>query len=228
MKGSKALDERVLFERLSNAVMEGDAEASVKATKEILEAGIDPITVIESCLSPAIKLVGEKFAACEYFLTNLMLSAEAMKASSELLSSEIAGRGGGKPESGAIVVIGTVAGDIHDIGKNIISVLLSMGGFEVYDLGREVPSMTFVETAERLGAKVIALSSLMTTTVPSQREVIEFLKGMKLRGKYLVIIGGGSTTQAWANEIGADGWAETAVQGVALTKRLVREKFGIA
>jgi len=212
------------FEKLMDAVVAGDEETARRMSEEFVESGADPIEVIEKYLSPAMKRVGQKFESGEYFLTNLMLSAEAMKAATGILTSKLdkEARGKLKGEKG-VVVIGSVAGDIHDIGKNILSLLLQANSFEVHDLGRDVPSMTFVETAKEVNARIIALSSLMTTTRPAQKDVIDVLNGMGLRKKFLVIVGGAPTTKEWAEEIGADYWAETAEEGVRVIQAIAKE-----
>jgi len=214
----------VNFEKLVDAVVAGDEEAARKTSEEIVESGADPIKVIENYLSPAMKRVGERFESGEYFLTNLMLSAEAMKVATAILTAKLGkeARGKLKGEKG-VVVIGSVAGDIHDIGKNILSLLLQANSFEVHDLGRDVPAMTFVETAKEVNARIIALSSLMTTTRPAQKDVIDVLNGMGLRKRFLVIVGGAPTTKEWAEEIGADYWAETAEEGVRVIQAIAKE-----
>ena len=215
----------VLFEKLAKAVMNGDEETAKKVSEEIVKSGADRLEVIEKYLSPAMKRVGEKFEKGEYFLTNLMLSAEAMKSATGILTADLdkEARGRLKGEKG-VVVIGSVAGDIHDIGKNILSLLLQANGSEVHDLGRDVPSMNFVEKAQEVNAGMIALSSLMTTTRPAQKDVIDLLKAMDLRNRYVVIVGGAPTTSQWAEEIGADGWAETAEEAVRVAEARMKER----
>ena len=214
----------VLFEKLAKAVMNGDEETAKKVSEEIVKSGADRLEVIEKYLSPAMKRVGEKFEKGEYFLTNLMLSAEAMKSATGILTADLdkEARGRLKGEKG-VVVIGSVAGDIHDIGKNILSLLLQANGSEVHDLGRDVPSMNFVEKAQEVNAGMIALSSLMTTTRPGQKDVIDLLKGMNLRNRFAVMVGGAPTTKEWAEEIGADAWAETAEEGVRVAQTIIKE-----
>jgi corrinoid protein of di/trimethylamine methyltransferase len=220
------MSKEVIFEKLMEAVFNGDEEAAKKASEEIVKSGADPLEVIEKYLSPAMKRVGEKFEKGEYFLTNLMLSAEAMKSATGILTAGLDkdARIKLKGETKGIVVVGSVAGDIHDIGKNILSLLLQANGFEVYDLGRDVPSMTFVKKAQETNAGMIALSSLMTTTRPGQKDVIDLLNGMSLRNRYVVMVGGAPTTKEWAEEIGADSWAETAEEGVKLALAIMKEK----
>ena len=213
-------------ERLKESVINGREQDAEKAAREILDAGMDPMRVMEEELFPAIKSVGEKFEKGEYFLTDLMSAADAMRAASRVLASGI--KEGSKEKSmvGRIgkIVIGTVSGDIHDIGKNIVALLLEVNGFDTHDLGKDVESMKFIERTSEVQANVMALSALMTTTKPAQKEVVDLLKEMGLRQKVLVMIGGAPTTNEWAEQIGADGWAETAEQGVELAQRLVKER----
>ena len=213
-----------LSERLGTQVAEGREEDAEKTAREIVNAGADPVEVIEKYLSPAMKFVGEKFEKGEYFLTDLMSAAAAMKAATRILAAAI-----GKEDRERIqarklgrVVIGTVSGDIHDIGKNIVTLLLDANGFDTNDLGKDVDSINFIEKAKDLKADMIALSALMTTTKPAQKEVIDFLKAMNLREKYAVVVGGSPTTKDWADQIGADGWAETAEQAVRLAEGLLQ------
>jgi trimethylamine corrinoid protein len=220
------MSREVMFEKLAEAVVNGDEETAKKVSEEIVKSGADRLEVIEKYLSPAMKRVGEKFEKGEYFLTNLMLSAEAMKSATRVLTADLdkEARGRLKGETKGIVVIGTVDGDIHDIGKNILSLLLQANGFEVHDLGRDVSTMNFVDKAQEVNASMIALSSLMTTTRPAQKDVVDLLKAMGLRNKYVVMVGGAPTTNEWAEEIGADGWAETAEEAVRVAEKIVKER----
>ena len=221
----QTMAQQAIFEKLSEAVVNGDEETARKVSEEIVKSGADPLEVIERYLSPAMKHVGEKFEKGEYFLTNLMLSAEAMKAATTVLTANLdrEARGKLKGEKG-VMVIGSVAGDIHDIGKNILSLLLQANGFEVHDLGRDVPSMNFVEKAQEVKAEVIALSALMSTTRAGQKDVIDVLKAMGLRDRFTVMVGGGSTTKEWAEEIGADSWAETAEEAVRVIQTIMKDR----
>ena len=187
---------------------------------------MDPMLVMERELFPTIKSVGEKFERGEYFLTDLMSAADAMRAASRILVGTIKSESKVKTMPAGIgkVVIGTVAGDIHDIGKNIVALLLEVNGFEIIDLGKDVESMKFIERAAEVQANIMALSALMTTTKPAQREVTDLLGEMNLRKKFLLMIGGAPTTSEWAKQIGADGWAETAEQGVKLAQKLIKTR----
>jgi len=215
-----------MFEELAEAVVNGDEEIAKRVAAEIAKCGADRLEVIEKYLSPAMKHVGQKFEKGEYFLTNLMLSAEAMKSATGILTADMdkEARGKLKDETKGVVVVGTVAGDIHDIGKNILSLLLQANGFEVHDLGKDVSTMNFVEKAQEVNAGIIALSSLMTTTRPAQKDVIDLLKAMGVRNRYIVMVGGAPTTNEWAEEIGADGWAETAEEAVRVAEASMKER----
>jgi corrinoid protein of di/trimethylamine methyltransferase len=215
-----------MFEELAEAVVNGDEETAKRVAAEIAKCGADRLEVIEKYLSPAMKHVGQKFEKGEYFLTNLMLSAEAMKSATGILTADMdkEARGKLKDETKGVVVVGTVAGDIHDIGKNILSLLLQANGFEVHDLGKDVSTMNFVEKAQEVNAGIIALSSLMTTTRPAQKDVIDLLKAMGVRNRYVVMVGGAPTTNEWAEEIGADGWAETAEEAVRVAEASMKER----
>ena len=220
------MSSETLNDKLKRFVIEGEENAAQETALQILKTGGDPVEVIEKYLSPAMKAVGEKFENGEYFLTNLMTSAAAMKAATNVLTVGIRKEDGEKLRARRMgkVTIGTVSGDIHDIGKNIVAVLLEANGFDVYDLGKDVDSMKFIDRAAEVQADIIAVSSLMTTTKPAQKEVIEFLNEMKLRNKYMVMVGGSPTTKEWGEEIGADGWAETAEEAVKLAEKLMQNK----
>jgi len=216
--------EEEFFVELREAIIAGDVQRAKECAAKIVEEGIDPLKAIEEAVQPAARIVGEKFERLEIFLVDLIMAADAMKAATEILTSVIKAKRPLKPAGK--VVIATVQGDVHDIGKNIVAALLVASGFEVYDLGVDVPALKIIEKAEEVGADVIALSALMTSTMRGQRDVIDMLKAMGIRDKYIVVVGGGATTAEWAREIGADGWAETAPEGVNLIRRLVEEKKG--
>ena len=215
-----------LFDRLKNAIVECDEEEAKKAATEILQSGVDPLKAIEQVLTPSAKTVGDRFERGEIFLTNLMGAADAMRSATEILVSGIAEERKKELEAHKVgtVVIATVAGDIHDIGKNIVSTLLGVGGFTVHDLGRDVDSMRIIEKALEAKADIIALSALMSTTRAGQREVIELLKSMGKRDEFIVMVGGGSMDDAWVKEISADGWTESAGEAVNLAQDLMKRR----
>lgn len=212
-----------IIRRLRESVISYDEKGVKEAALAAIEEGIDITEAIEKGLSEGIREVGEKFDKLEVFLTDLMLAAEAMKAGMNILLPKI-------PKEKILkrrkVVIGTVKGDIHDIGKNIAAALLTASGFDVYDLGTDVPISKFVEEAEKNEADIIALSALMTSTISGQKDVISYLKESGKRENYIVMVGGGPTTNEWAEEIGADGYAETAKEGADTALRMLKAKRG--
>jgi 5-methyltetrahydrofolate--homocysteine methyltransferase len=203
---------------VKEALLSFDQDKLVETTKKALDQGHSPQELIDS-LTSALKDVGDKFEKGEFFLAELVTAGEAAKiVISEYLkplltesSKEAAGR----------IVIGTVAGDIHDIGKGIVASMLFTAGFEVIDLGVDVPPDKFVEATKEKKPHVVAMSALLSTTLPVQKEVIEALKNSKLRNQVKVIIGGSSVTDEWAAEIGADGYGEDAVAAVKLVRKLL-------
>lgn len=220
------MSEKRLIERLKESIISCDEEESIKIAKDIVKHNIDPVKAIEEGISAAAKVVGDKFESGEFFLTDLMLAGESMQASSNVILSGLSEEKREELEAGRVgtAITATVKGDIHDIGKNILRLLLMVNGFNVIDLGRDVDSMEIVERAKEINADLIALSALMTTTMPGQKELIDILNSLELRDKFLVLIGGGSTNKNWAEEIGADGWADTATEAAVLAKELVEKK----
>ncbi len=225
-KSWNRLSSETPVERLKKAVIDGHEQDAERAARDVLDAGTDPMLVMERELFPAIKSVGERFEKGEFFLTDLMSAADAMRAASRVLTSSMKEQSREKMAAAAMgkVVIGTVSGDIHDIGKNIVALLLEVNGFDTHDLGKDVESMKFIERAAEVEPNIMALSALMTTTKPAQKEIMDLLKEMDLRKKFLIMIGGAPTTSEWAEQIGADGWAETAEQGVKLAQKLIKER----
>ncbi len=206
-----------LESRLRHAVIDGDEAAAARLAAEALAEGVPARHLVEAGLVPAMDEVGRRFEAGDYFVPELLVSARAMKAAMELLEPRLADR----PviERGRIA-IGTVRGDLHDIGKNLVATLLRGAGFSVSDLGVDVAPERFV-AAVRDGAGVVALSALLTTTMPSMEATIAALTSAGLRGQVTVIVGGAPITQAFASRIGADGFADTAAGAVALVRRLL-------
>jgi len=205
--------------KLHEAVLTGDSSAVEVATKEAVEVGYDPLKVTE-WLSSGIREVGERYSKFEVFLPDLMMSAEAMKAGMRILLPAIKKRGV-KIEHRGRVILGTVAGDIHDIGKSLVAVMLESKGFEVIDLGADVPIKTFVEKVRELKPDILGLSALLTTTMLEQRNVIEALKKEGLRHKVKVMIGGAATSEGWAKEIGADVYGSDAKDAAEKAEKLL-------
>jgi corrinoid protein of di/trimethylamine methyltransferase len=213
-------DKNDLIKELQLAIVDGDQERAKKAAEVCLEAGVDPMKAVEHGLRDGLRIVGQKFERLEVFLPEMIMAADAGNAVMEVLEPAIA-ESGQQAESPGTVVIGTAKGDIHTIGKNILAMLLRLAGFKVHDLGEDVAATTFLEEARRLKADVIAISALMTSTMPGQRDVINLLKDVGERDRYAVMVGGAPVTQDWANQIGADGYSETASGGVALAFKLI-------
>ena len=217
------MEQQEILENLSMAIIEGDEDKAKEYAKEVLIGKMDPLKAVEQGLSKGMITLGERFEKGEVFLPDLLIAADAfniaigvLKPAMEVQKKQVAKLG--------IVLIGTVNGDVHGIGKNIVAIVLEAYGFEVVDIGVDNPSLKFIEAAEKVKADVIGLSSLMTTTMPAQKEVIDILKEMSLRKKYLVIIGGGPVTKEWADKIGADGYAESAFQAVDMIKELLSRR----
>jgi 5-methyltetrahydrofolate--homocysteine methyltransferase len=203
---------------LHDAVIAGDAKATRELTEKALEAGVDPLKLVNEFMVPAMDEVGRRFECNEYFVPELLLSARAMKSALEIIRPLLVAQGA---EPLARVVIGTVKGDLHDIGKNLVAAMLEGGGFEVIDLGVNVSPEQFIATVREKNAQIIAMSALLTTTMPAMRSTIEALKSAGMRDKVKVLIGGAPITQKYAEEIGADGFSENAVGAVALAKKSV-------
>ena len=209
-----------LFESMKQSVIDGDEERSAELAQQALAQGIDPLVAINTGFVLGINYVGEQFGAGEMFLPDLMLAAEAMKAAVAVLEPEMTRRGTQREVLGR-VVLGTVKGDIHEIGKNLVATMLSASGFEVHDLGVDVPFQKFAEKAREVRADIVGVSALLTTTMSGQKNVIEALDDMGLRPQVKVIVGGAPVTHSWAQEIGADGYSEDAMGAVALAKQLM-------
>jgi trimethylamine corrinoid protein len=208
-----------LFNRAMQVVLDGDEDGAVAIANKAIEEGIQPVAMINEGLTPGMTQVGDLFAKEEYALPQVLLSADAMKKAIEVLEPHI-------PQEEAadklgIVVIGTVEGDIHDIGKNIVATMFRVYGFEVHDLGKDVSVDTFIEKAKEVNADIVASSSLMTTTMVGQKALEEALGNAGLREKVRTMIGGAAVTQEWANRIGADGYAEDVNEAVKKAKQLV-------
>jgi trimethylamine corrinoid protein len=192
-----------LLREMGEAVQNFDDELARTLTLKAVEAGIDPVVALEEGLAKALKEVGDRFGRGDAFITELIAAAQAMEAGAEVLNREIAKRGVSRKAVGRLL-IGTVEGDIHSIGKNIVKTMLTSAGFEVFDLGEDVPAGVFVEKVREVGPDILGLSALMTTTMIKQREVIEALEEAGLRDGVKVIVGGSPVTDDWVDEIGAD------------------------
>lgn len=210
-----------IFEEIKEAIIDGDEDLAQELAQRVLDENINPVEAVQNGFIKGIEEIGNSWKAGEAFLPDVMMAADAMKAGLAVLEPAIAEIGGAEGDVQGKIVLGTVQGDIHDIGKNIVGALLTAAGFKVYDLGTDQTPESFVAKAEEVGARLIAASALLTTTMGAQKELVEYLTEKNLRGKYKVIIGGGPTSKAWAEEIKADGWAETADEAVELCKSIL-------
>lgn len=203
---------------LFDAIVEGDEERSRLLASRLLGEGRDPRDLVSRVLVPAMRRVGELYERGEYFIPELVMSAEAFRAAMEVVKR---GLSRGSLPVKAVAVFGTVRGDIHELGKNLAAAVFEAEGFEVVDLGVDVPPERFAEAVERYSARVVGMSALMTTTMLEQKNVIEELKRRGLRDRVVVIAGGAPVTEEWVREIGADVWGRDAFEAVAAVKRLL-------
>ena len=205
------------LQKLYDAVLNGNAKAAREITQQALADGADPQTLVNDTMIPAMNEVGRRYEANEYFVPELLIAARAMKASLELIRPLLTAKGA---EPVGRVVIGTVQGDLHDIGKNLVAAMLEGAGFEVVDLGVDVPPEKFAAAVKEKHATLVALSALLTTMMHSMKAVIETLQSSGVRGNVKVMIGGAPVTQKYADEIGADGYSSNANAAVALARKL--------
>jgi 5-methyltetrahydrofolate--homocysteine methyltransferase len=208
------------LEKISKSVMDGDIDTVKLLVKESLKNGANPLELVDKGLAKGIRTVGERYGKGEIFLTELLMGAEAMKVGMEIINPEIKRQKKELKKVGSII-IGTVAGDIHDLGKNIVAALFSAHGFDVVDLGVDVPDQKFIDGVKEMKPDILGLSALMTSTIPKQRELINLLKSSGLRDKVKVMIGGAAVNEDYARDIGADGYAENANDAVVKAKTLV-------
>ncbi len=213
-------NEEKILENLKNMMINIEIDKVEEEVKRALDSGIAPLDIIEKALAPAMTVIGDKFEKGEYFLAELVAAGETFKEILQTLKPLLV-KSGQTTKTLGKVVIGTVRGDLHDIGKNIVATMLESAGFEIYDLGVDVAPEDFVKKAEEINADIIAMSALLTTTMIEMKNVIEELKKSGIRDKVKVIIGGAPITEEYAKEIGADGYAEDAVKAVRVCKELL-------
>jgi corrinoid protein of di/trimethylamine methyltransferase len=209
-----------LFEKMAQSIIDGESEVAVALAKLAIESGIDPLEAITKGFVIGVNHVGDAFSRGDAFLPELVMAGEAMKAAVTTLEPEMARRGTARQVLGK-VVLATVEGDIHEIGKTLVGTLLSSSGFQVYDMGVDVPAARIIEKVREVDANIVALSALLTTTMVKQGEVIETLKKEGLRSSVKVMVGGAPVTREWAQKIGADGYSEDAIGAVNAGKQLV-------
>jgi corrinoid protein of di/trimethylamine methyltransferase len=213
-----------IFEQIVEATVAGDEERCVSLAREVLDTGKDPLQAIEEGYTKGMTIVGEKFSRMEYYLPELMACADAMKAAMDVLKPHL-----GTNQEGAVrgsVVIGTIQGDLHDLGKNIVKTMLQAAGFTVHDLGCDVQVRSYIDKAEETDADVIAASAILTTTMAYMPDLVNLLQDMNLRDRFKVMVGGAPVTPEYAKEAGADGYGENAAEAVDIAKALVQSKKG--
>jgi 5-methyltetrahydrofolate--homocysteine methyltransferase len=208
-----------IIENIAQAVIRGDAAEVVRLTQQALEEGVSPLVLFQDSLIPGMTVVGQKMQAGEYYIPEVLLSARAMKAASDLIKPAITASHPLQPVGR--VVIGTVRGDLHDIGKNLVATMLEGAGFEVIDLGISVPADKFVASVQEHRAQILGLSALLTVTMLEMKEVIRCLIEAGIRERVKVMVGGAPVTQRFAEQIGADGYSPSAAGAVELAKKLM-------
>jgi corrinoid protein of di/trimethylamine methyltransferase len=211
-----------LLLQIRECVISGDQESVLRFVDKAMQSGMEPMQIIDEGLTPGMHVVGDKFSCGEYFIPHLVMAARAMQAAMRAIEPELKKRHQAVEGAGT-AVIGTVHGDIHEIGKSLVGVMLSANGFEVHDLGVNVPVDSFVAKVKETGANLVGLSSLLTTTMVVQRQVIQALEAAGLRDRVRVMVGGAPVKQGWSDEIGADGYAEDATGAVELARKLTRK-----
>ncbi len=209
-----------LFEKMAQSIIDGDAEVAAQLAEESIRAGVDPLEAIGQGFVVGVNKVGDAFACGDAFLPELVMAGEAMKAAVTALEPEMARRGTQRQMLGK-VVLATVEGDIHEIGKSLVGTMLSASGFQVFDLGVDVATAKIVAKAQEVGADLVALSALLTTTMVKQKEVVEALSKAGIHGRVKVMVGGAPVTRDWVKKIGADGYSEDAIGAVGVAKQLV-------
>ena len=209
-----------LFKAMAQSVIEGDADQAGALAQQALAQGIAPLDAINQGFVMGVNEVGKQYGCGDMFLPDLVMAGEAMKAAVAVLEPEMQ-RSGTERKMLGNVVLGTVKGDIHEIGKTLVGTMLTANGFQVFDLGTDVPTPKFVEKAREVNADIVGLSALLTTTMTVQRDVIESLKEAGLKDKVKVMVGGAPVTRSWVSEIGAEGYSEDAIGAVAVAKKLM-------
>ncbi|MGQ9759983.1 MAG: corrinoid protein [Candidatus Methanomethylicaceae archaeon] len=212
------MDKEEVFKNLAKCVVDGDEEGAKKWAEESIKSNIDAYEAIMKGLAEGMRIVSELYEKGEYYVPEVLLSASAMNVAVDILRPHIKVDKTAKPVT---VVLGVVEGDIHDIGKNLVKIMLDSAGFRVIDLGKDVPLTEFVKAVKEHGAEVIGMSALMTTTMPSMKKVVELFTNEGYRSKVKIIIGGAPTTMDYAKSIGADGWGKDASEAVGIVRSLI-------
>lgn len=213
-----------ILEEIISATVDGDEEKTVALARQAMADGMEPFEVIQNGYARGMEIVGEKFATLDYFLPEVMLSADAMTAAIEVLKPYLKDRG--KQGSRGTIVIATIQGDMHDLGKNIVKIMLEAAGFVVHDLGADVPVRDLIDKAEAVQADIIAASAILTTTMAHMPDINGILEELGIRDRYMIMLGGAPVIPQWAQEVGADGYGEDASEAVAAARRLMQKKRG--
>ena len=209
-----------LFKEMAQSITDGEAEIAAELAQKSIDLGIDPLDAINQGFVAGVNFVGDQFSCGNMFLPELVMAGEAMKSAVAVLEPELAKRGTARTMLGKVVLC-TVEGDIHEIGKTLVGTMLSATGFQVFDMGVDVPVMKVVEKAREVNADIVAMSALLTTTMVHQKDVIEALEDVGMRNKVKVMVGGAPVTQEWVKQIGADGYSEDAIGAAKVAKQLL-------
>ena len=217
------MTEADILKNLKESILSFDEDLAEKTAQEAISFDMDPLKAVEGGLVKGLDVIGEKYENDEIFLPELMMAANTFQTAMGVLEPAISEKGKERTKKG-VVVLGTVKGDIHKIGKDIVTLLLRTGGYEVHDLGEDVDLFTFVETAKKVNADAIGLSALLTSTLSGQKDVIDALVQEGTREKYIIMVGGGATTPEWAENIGADLYAENAQYAIRRLAQMIEKK----
>ena len=213
-----------ILEEIISATVDGDEKKTAALARQAMADGMEPFEVIQNGYARGMEIVGEKFAKLEYFLPEVMLAADAMTAAIDILKPYL--KDYGEQSSRGTIVIATIQGDIHDLGKNIVKIMLEAAGFVVHDLGADVPVRDLIDKAEAVQADIIAASAILTTTMAHMPDINGILEELGIRDRYMIMLGGAPVIPQWAQEVGADGYGEDASEAVALARRLMQKKRG--
>ena len=213
-----------LQEQLREAIENTDLDGGVALASQALDSGMTPVDFFQQVIEPVLKAIGDAFARLEVFLPDLMRAGAVVKAMQQQVLEPAIRQAGGDSQSAGVIVIGTCQGDIHDIGKNMVALMLQVNGFEVIDMGVDVPPRKVLEKAQETGAEIVGLSSLMTTSMPYMKEAVELRDGLGLKGRFAVIVGGAPITPEYSRQIGADAFGQDAVDGVQKCLELMAQR----
>ena len=217
------MEKSLILDNLANAVITGKKDLARDNARAVIDNNIDPLEALEQGISKGMLTVGEKFESGESYLPELIMAADVFKVAMEILKPAIEANQTDIKKSGTLL-LATVKGDVHNLGKNIVATVMETHGFEVVDLGVDQPTLDIIDAAQANQADVIGLSAVMTTTMPYQKELIDTLQELKIREQFIVLVGGGPINQQWADEIGADGYGETAMDAVNIATQKINAK----